>query len=136
MSWAPTETTPDNDADSCSWNTLPALPPTFTTRQRVVSHALHPNGRTILMTTGNKDTHGASLGTYSFDTKAAAWRWHGESALPFVGLGHFDGELGMWVGLHRDGYVCSCQPVSPDFISTRPLVKCFAYVDPSVHLDC
>jgi hypothetical protein len=136
MSWAPpTALEPDTTKGGWSWNTLPAPPPTFTTRQCVVSHALHPDGHTIFMTTANRDTPSAPLATYSFNTKEATWRWHGECALPFFEQGHFDAELNTWIGLRQDGYICSCQAVSVDFLSTRPLRKHFAYIDPNIYLD-
>jgi hypothetical protein len=142
MSWAPTAAAAaaaldlDTTKGAWSWNTLPAPPPTFTTRQCVVSHAVHPDGHTIFMTTANRDTPSAPLATYSFNTKEATWRWHGECALPFLEQGHFDAELNAWIGLRQDGYICSCQAVSADFFSMPPLRKHFAYIDPNMYLDC
>jgi hypothetical protein len=103
-----------------AWKTLPSPPPTFTARQIVVSHAVHPDGCTIFMTTAYRDTPGAPEGTYSFNTREATWRWHGACALPFDGQGHFDDDLGAWVGLHLNGHVCACQVISTDFVSGVP----------------
>jgi len=66
------------------------------------------------------------MGTYSFDTKDSAWRWHGEWALPFLGRAHFDGELNAWVGLHQDGYICACRVASP---------SCHGTTAPTLQLD-
>ncbi|XP_066395574.1 uncharacterized protein [Miscanthus floridulus] len=95
-----------------SWKTLPEPPPSFTSRQIVVSHALHPDGCTIFMTMADGGTPGEPLGTYSFNTERSEWRSHGDWALPFFGQGYFDSELDAWVGLHWEGYVCSCQVAS------------------------
>ena len=114
MSWAPTS--PDarqHPTEGWTWKTLP--PPAF--HSCVHSYALHPNGHTIFMT--SSDDQGR-MGTYSFDTVDCAWRFHGRWVLPFDGQGHFDGELDAWVGLHRDGYICACQVISPSFKSTAP----------------
>lgn len=113
MSWA--STGPDLwqcPTEGWSWKALPPPPPTFTPRQRVTSYALHPDGCTIFMTTANNDTPGHQLGTYSFNTKHSQWKWHGEWALPFLDQGYYDTELDAWVGLHRGGYICSCQVAS------------------------
>ena len=107
MSW-------EHPTEGWSWKTLPPPPSAF--RSRVNSYVLHPDGCTIFMTTANN----GCLGTYSFNTKDSAWRWHGEWALPFVGQAHFDGETNSWVGLRWDGYICSCKVVSPDCLNTAP----------------
>ncbi|KAF8712611.1 hypothetical protein HU200_028367 [Digitaria exilis] len=46
-----------------------------------------------------------------------------------VAMGHFDGELDAWVGLHRDGSICACRVVvaSP---------SCHATVTSPPELDC
>ena len=114
MSWAPTS--PDarqHPTEGWTWKTLP--PPAF--HSCVHSYALHPNGHTIFMTSSDEQ---GRMGTYSFDTVDCAWRFHGRWVLPFDGQGHFDGELDAWVGLHRDGYICACQVISPSFKSTAP----------------
>ncbi|KAK3155859.1 hypothetical protein QOZ80_2AG0099590 [Eleusine coracana subsp. coracana] len=120
MSWAPTD--PGFlrcPTEGWSWKTLPPPPPTFTPRQGVTSYALHTDGCTIFMTTANQDAPGDRLGTYSFNTKHSQWKWHGEWALPFVGQGYFDSELDAWVGLRRDGYICSCQVASRTSLVTK-----------------
>nr|CAB3479674.1 unnamed protein product [Digitaria exilis] len=106
-----------------SWRTLPSPPPAF--NSRVNAYVLHPDRRTIFMTTANE----GRMGTYSFDTVDSVWRWHGQWALPFIEQGHFDGELDAWVGLHRDGSICACRVVvaSP---------SCHGTVTSPPELDC
>ncbi|KAJ1266826.1 hypothetical protein BS78_07G008500 [Paspalum vaginatum] len=106
-----------------SWKAMPPPPPEF--RSAVSSYALHPDGRTIFMTTAtNRSTipgFSNPLGTYSFNTEESKWRWHGEWALPFDGQAHFDADLDAWVGLARikGGHICCCRPVSPTYYNER-----------------
>nr|CAB3479672.1 unnamed protein product [Digitaria exilis] len=123
LSWettAPDATQQQRPTEGWSWRTLPSPPPAF--HSRVNSYVLHPDRRTIFMTTANK----GRMGTYSFDTMDSEWRWHGEWALPFIGQGHFDDELDVWVGLYRDGSICACRVASP---------SCHGTVT-SLELDC
>uniref|UniRef100_A0A0E0FEL3 REJ domain-containing protein n=1 Tax=Oryza meridionalis TaxID=40149 RepID=A0A0E0FEL3_9ORYZ len=85
-----------------SWKNVADTPPPFGEEEAVTAYAVHPDGRTIFVSTGG--------GTYSFDTG----RRHGDWVLPFRGQGYFDGELDAWVGLHREvrGRVCACQVAS------------------------
>ncbi|XBI26506.1 hypothetical protein VPH35_051202 [Triticum aestivum] len=76
--------------------------------EMIFSYAMHPDGRTIFVSSWSR----AVCGTYSVDTRSCKWRRHGEWMLPFRGRGYFDVELDAWVGLHEDGYVCSCQAAS------------------------
>jgi hypothetical protein len=41
---------------------------------------------------------GKEVGTYSMDMESGAWTCHGDWCLPFKGHGHYDSDLGAWVG--------------------------------------
>ena len=86
-----------------SWKSMPAP---FTKDEKINSYALHPDGHTIFVSSYTSDV---IAGTFSFDTKNREWRRHGDWMLPFELEGYFDAELDAWVGLHPDGYICSCQ---------------------------
>ncbi|RCV28553.1 hypothetical protein SETIT_5G413600v2 [Setaria italica] len=73
-----------------SWYTS-TTPPPFTGYETIISYALHPDGRTIFMSTDRRRTH-------SLDTSNGVWRDLGEWTLPFRGQAYFDGELDAWVG--------------------------------------
>jgi hypothetical protein len=90
-----------------SWNddngAPPRRPPPCMGLDLVTSYALHPDGRTIFMSTTGF--------TWSLDTRDGVWKEVGCWPLPFTGQAYFDGDLDAWVGLHRgeDGYVCCCR---------------------------
>ncbi|CAD6245257.1 unnamed protein product [Miscanthus lutarioriparius] len=100
-----------------SWQSVP-YPSPFKTDEVIVSYALHPDGHTIFMS-----AHRTHIGdrTFSFDTRHCEWRYHGEWALPFRHEGFFDSELDAWVGLHKDGGICSCQVISHRHSSTSAM---------------
>jgi hypothetical protein len=85
-----------------SWNDDDDPPPSMG-HDLVTSYALHPDGRTIFMSTTGF--------TWSLDTRDGVWKELGCWSLPFTGQAYFDGDLDAWVGLHRgeDGYVCCCR---------------------------
>ncbi|XP_044318433.1 uncharacterized protein [Triticum aestivum] len=100
-------TTEDDNLLPTDWSWRSMTTP-FTKDEMIFSYALHPDGRTIFVSSWSR----AVCGTYSVDTRSCKWRRHGEWMLPFRGRGYFDAELDAWVGLHEDGYVCSCQVAS------------------------
>lgn len=92
-----------------SWRSLPNPPFNL---EDITSHAVHPDSRTIFVST---KTTTFSLDTRLNDTK---WMCHGQWKLPFVGRAHFDPRLDAWVGLSGGqdtlGYLCSSDVVSTD----------------------
>ncbi|KAM0871002.1 hypothetical protein ACQ4PT_039684 [Festuca glaucescens] len=104
-----TTTTKDDMNSLCpstdwSWKSVPGP---FTKDERIQSYALHPDGHTVIVSAYIGRVRGG--GTFSFDTKSREWRRLGDWMLPFNLEAYFDAELDAWVGLHRDGYICSCQ---------------------------
>ncbi|CAL4944328.1 unnamed protein product [Urochloa decumbens] len=95
------------------WRKL-QMHPSFKREFSVSSYALHPDGRTIFVST-------ASGGTFTFDTAAAGdsnWTEHGRWKLPFAGRAHFDPDLDVWIGFSRrkrtKGHLCACDAPRPD----------------------
>jgi hypothetical protein len=71
--------------------------------------AVHPDGRTIFVSAKELwSREGEGSTTHSFDTRSSAWTRHGEWQLPFQGQGYYVDEVDAWVGLRRDGFLCSC----------------------------
>ncbi|XBJ27415.1 hypothetical protein VPH35_004681 [Triticum aestivum] len=118
--------------DHWSWSSIPWTLP-FDVFQ-VQSIAVHPaeRGHTQFVSVeGGQDSD--PLGqdnpscTYSYDIESGKWRGHGKWGLSFFGQVHFDKELA-WVGLHKaheytDGYICSCDVISPTDSHTKPAWK-------------
>lgn len=93
-----------------SWTTkLTDLP--FSTPY-VDSFALHPDGRTVFVSTKGP------AATFSVDTRSLRSTCHGGWRLPFQGEGVFDKELDAWVGLcdyeGGVGYLCCCEVFSAE----------------------
>ena len=104
-----------------SWKTVAApSPPPLAPGRAVLSHATHPDGRTVFVSTYDA-ADGGREDTCSFDAERGEWTRRGAWALPFRGQGHFDRELGAWVGLDEElGYVCACQIPSRRTDATVP----------------
>lgn len=114
LSWAPTgDKEPWSERPVMNWSWKSVLsPPPLNEDEMITSYALHPDGHTIFMSAHDRHDPRLAKGTYSFDAKHCEWRRHGEWVLPFRDQGFFDSGLGAWVGLHRDGYICTCQVAS------------------------
>ncbi|KAM0895125.1 hypothetical protein ACQ4PT_024030 [Festuca glaucescens] len=98
-------------SDEMDWAWM-KLPNDFFMLQGITSYAVHPDGKTIVVS--------VETSTFSLDTESAdpKWRFHGDWMLPFAGCGHFVPDLGAWVGISGDptmlGCLCSCAVFSPD----------------------
>ncbi|XBI00847.1 hypothetical protein VPH35_129761 [Triticum aestivum] len=94
-----------------SWERLPDPP--FKV-YAVASYAVHPDGRTFLVSTSKVDITVTKTeeATFSFDTEELLWKRLGKWSLPFAGRCHFDPQLDAFVGLSKDpdtlGRLCSC----------------------------
>ncbi|CAD6249600.1 unnamed protein product [Miscanthus lutarioriparius] len=123
FSWAPRTgeaAEPGRPTHGWSWKSVAAPPPPFAP-EAIVSYAVHPDGRTVFVSTATRAAHGSRRGTHSFDTTRREWRCHGDWVLPFHGQGFFDRELDAWVGLDEEqGCVCACQVASRSTISIVP----------------
>ncbi|KAL6657102.1 hypothetical protein ACP70R_004882 [Stipagrostis hirtigluma subsp. patula] len=66
MSWTPAVSRVSRDArypseEGLSWRSLPPPPPPFDVDEIITSHALHPDGRTVFMTTSYRNSGGARI---------------------------------------------------------------------------
>ncbi|CAO2039227.1 unnamed protein product [Urochloa humidicola] len=97
-----------------TWQGLPVPP----FDECPVSHAVHPDGRTIFFSTQSQTQKHTEVATFSFDTVCSQWTSHGTWRLPFKGCGYFDCKLNAWVGLSGQpdtlGHLCTCEVVSID----------------------
>lgn len=115
-SLAPPPPTPDDELGSIKvvwdWESLPKPP----FDHPVVSHAVHPDGRTILYTAEKPTPKRNKVVTFSFHTPSGKWTRHGKWRLPFRNRGYFVPELDAWVGLSYApdtlGHLCACDVVS------------------------
>ncbi|CAM0876579.1 unnamed protein product [Alopecurus aequalis] len=124
LSWAPT----DNDDPwvrgptmEWRWQSVDSPWP-FTDNEIINSYALHPDGHTIFFSAVSKyrNIDQKTICTFSFDTKDRRWNSHGQWSLPFEDQGYYDSMLDAWVGLNKDGYLCSCQVASRSSTSQSP----------------
>ncbi|KAJ1292479.1 hypothetical protein BS78_02G394500 [Paspalum vaginatum] len=96
-----------------TWNALPEMA-LYYNGTEVSAYALHPDGRTIFVS--------SPYSTCSWDTSTGASKDLGYWALPFSGQAYYDADLDAWVGLHhsRYGHVCCCPVVSRSSARQEP----------------
>uniref|UniRef100_I1Q990 Uncharacterized protein n=1 Tax=Oryza glaberrima TaxID=4538 RepID=I1Q990_ORYGL len=114
--WQPDEST------RISWSDHPSRLPFDTITGQIEAYAVHPKGRTFFVSVRQVDDEG----TFSYSVESGKWTRRGDWMLPFVGHGHYDGELGSWVGLHHsddDGRLSACRVVSARQRRALPEVK-------------
>jgi hypothetical protein len=97
---------------SRDWSWRSVVPSPFTEDEMTHSYAVHPDGRTVFVSSRFCAVHDDRSRTFSFDTSTSEWRCHGDWELPFEDQGYFDSYLDAWVGLHPDGYIGTCQVAS------------------------
>uniref|UniRef100_A0A0D9VGW8 DUF1618 domain-containing protein n=1 Tax=Leersia perrieri TaxID=77586 RepID=A0A0D9VGW8_9ORYZ len=122
LSWAPTSI-PDRYPwePPMEWSWKATVDKDYTIPyhgKEVVGYALHPDGRTIFVSSG--------VTTHTLDTSNGVWKDLGDWALPFRGQAFFDPDLDAWVGLHRNRdnvNICCCPVASRSTVvtSTRPM---------------
>lgn len=117
LSWAPAAVVNREPWDpdmEWSWNAVPSSVPPPWDGIDIITYALHPDRRTIFMST--------EVSTHSFDTSKSVWKDLGDWVLPFRGQAYFDANLDAWVGLHLmlDGYICCCPVASRSTATTQP----------------
>lgn len=114
----PTPSPSDEQSDvkvRWKWENLPRPP---TSSHKVISYAVHPDERTVFLSTKKYTQKHTKVSTLFFDTVSREWsRLQGEWLLPFKGRGYFDPELDAWIGLSRDpntlGHICACEIIIP-----------------------
>jgi hypothetical protein len=77
----------------------------FTEGEVINSYAVHPDGRTVFVSSSFSRIFSFDAGNGS----GSGWSFHGDWELPFEGQGYFDSDLDAWVGLDLDGYIGTCQ---------------------------
>uniref|UniRef100_A0A0D9VI06 DUF1618 domain-containing protein n=1 Tax=Leersia perrieri TaxID=77586 RepID=A0A0D9VI06_9ORYZ len=102
-----------------SWCSLPRPP-----YHDVISHAVHPDQRTMVFSMSKLKKWTFRHATFSFDLESSRWTRHGTWMLPFKGRGYFDCDLDAWVGLSSDpdtlGHLCACDVLSADSNDGQP----------------
>uniref|UniRef100_A0A0E0LIQ7 Uncharacterized protein n=1 Tax=Oryza punctata TaxID=4537 RepID=A0A0E0LIQ7_ORYPU len=96
-----------DDSTPISWSYGPCRIPFDTVAGRIAAYAVHPKGRTFFVSVwklihvpGGVDDGVPS--TFSYSVESGVWTRRGDWMLPFVGHGHYDGELDSWVGLESE----------------------------------
>lgn len=94
-------------AERWSVESVPAPMP-LASHDIVMAYAVHPDDRTIFVS------------ARQLWSRSSVWTRHGEWQLPFHDQGYYVDELDAWVGLRRDGFLCSCPVPSRRGTTERP----------------
>jgi len=111
LSWAAVPDPPqpwDPDMEWC-WRTVPSLLPPPYDGINIVAYALHPDGRTIFMSTDHRIQHPLP----GHQQWLSLWKDLGDWVLPFRGQAYFDADLDY-------GYICCCPVASRSSSTARP----------------